>query len=98
MRIRVALQGDVANVRALISHPMESGQRKDASGNLVPAHYITDITVAVNGTQVIHGEWSGAISTNPYFECNVKAKAGDKIVVKWVDNKGESKEETVEVK
>ncbi|MCX7945917.1 MAG: thiosulfate oxidation carrier complex protein SoxZ [Hydrogenophilus sp.] len=98
MRIRAQMQGDVVNVRALISHPMETGQRKDASGNTIPAHYITEVVASVNGTPVIAADWSGAISTNPYWEFNVKAKPGDKITIKWIDNKGDSKEETVEVK
>jgi len=98
MRIRTKIEGEVVNVRALISHPMETGLRKDSSGNTIPAHYITEVVASVNGKPVLTSEWSGAISTNPYFEFDVKAKPGDKITLKWVDNKGESKEETVEVK
>ncbi len=98
MRIRAQIQGDVVNVRALMSHPMETGLRKDSSGNTIPAHYITEVVASVNGKQVLTAEWSGAISTNPYFEFDVKAKAGDKITLKWVDNKGESQEQSVDVK
>jgi sulfur-oxidizing protein SoxZ len=98
MRIRAQIQGDVVNVRALMSHPMETGLRKDSSGNTIPAHYITEVVASVNGKPVLTAEWSGAISTNPYFEFDVKAKAGDKITLKWVDNKGESQEQSVDVK
>jgi sulfur-oxidizing protein SoxZ len=98
MRIRAQSQGDVVNVRALMSHPMETGLRKDSSGNTIPAHYITEVVASVNGKPVLTAEWSGAISTNPYFEFDVKAKAGDKITLKWVDNKGESQEQSVDVK
>ncbi|GLW60121.1 thiosulfate oxidation carrier complex protein SoxZ [Hydrogenophilus thermoluteolus] len=98
MRIRAQVNGDEVNVRALMAHPMETGLRKDTSGNTIPAHYITEVIASVNGKTVLTAEWSGAISTNPYFEFDVKAKKGDKITLKWIDNKGESKEETVEVK
>lgn len=98
MRIRAKVNGDEVNVRALMAHPMETGLRKDSSGNPIPAHYITEVIASVNGKTVLTAEWSGAISTNPYFEFDVKAKKGDKITLKWIDNKGESKEETVEVK
>jgi len=98
MRIRTQIQGDVVNVRALMSHPMETGLRKDPSGNTIPAHYITEVVASVNGKPVLNADWSGAISTNPYFEFVVKAKAGDKITLKWVDNKGESQEQSVDVK
>ncbi|MBW7656754.1 thiosulfate oxidation carrier complex protein SoxZ [Hydrogenophilus thermoluteolus] len=98
MRIRAQVNGDEVNVRALMAHPMETGFRKDSSGQPIPAHYITEVIASVNGKTVLTAEWSGAISTNPYFEFDVKAKKGDKITLKWIDNKGESKEETVEVK
>ncbi|MCA3182643.1 MAG: thiosulfate oxidation carrier complex protein SoxZ [Cupriavidus sp.] len=98
MRIRAQVNGDEVNVRALMAHPMETGFRKDSSGNPIPAHYITEVIASVNGKTVLTAEWGGAISTNPYFEFDVKAKKGDKITLKWIDNKGESKEETVEVK
>jgi sulfur-oxidizing protein SoxZ len=98
MRIRAKVKGDVVNVRSLMAHPMETGFRKDSSGKPIPAHYITEVIASVNGKTVLTAEWSGAISTNPYFEFDVKAKKGDKITLKWIDNKGESKEASVEVK
>lgn len=98
IRIRAQVQGDMVNVRALMSHPMETGLRKDSSGNTIPAHYITEVVASVNGKPVLTAEWSGAISTNPYVEFDVKAKAGDKITLKWIDNKGESQEQSIDVK
>jgi sulfur-oxidizing protein SoxZ len=91
MRIRATMAGDVADVKVLMNHPMETGQRKDAkTGQLVPAHYITTVTATINGANVLNGGMSGGISKNPYLGFKVKgAKAGDKVVVNWVDNTGD---------
>ena len=60
MRIRATMAGDVADVKVLMNHPMETGLRKDAkTGQLVPAHYITEVTSTVNGTQVLNAGLSG---------------------------------------
>lgn len=92
MRIRAKASGDVANVRVLMSHEMESGQRKDAAGNLVPAHFINEVTASLNGKVVMTSEWGPSVSKNPFLEFNIKgAKAGDKVVVVWKDNKGDSR-------
>ena len=90
MRIRAALQGDVADVRILMRHPMETGQRKDAQGNIVAVHFIQSVLVAHNGKTVLDAQWSQAISRDPFLGLRVKgAKAGDKITVTWTDNKGD---------
>jgi sulfur-oxidizing protein SoxZ len=88
MKIRATLKGDVADIRVLVAHPMETGQRRDAAGNLVPMHFIQSMTVTHNGKLVYEGQWSQAESRNPVFAVRVKgAKAGDKVAVSWVDNK-----------
>jgi sulfur-oxidizing protein SoxZ len=91
MRIRATMTGDVADVKVLMNHPMETGLRKDSkTGQLIPAHYITDVTATVNGTKVLDAGFSGGISKNPYLGFKVKGpKAGDKVVVSWADNKGD---------
>lgn len=90
MKVRASLAGDVVEVKCLINHPMESGLRKDASGNAVPAHHITNLTAALNGKPVLDAQWGGGISKNPYLTFKVKgAKSGDKIAIDWIDNKGE---------
>jgi len=85
------MSGDVADVKVLMNHPMETGQRKDAkTGQLVPAHYITTVTATINGANVLNGGMSGGVSKNPYLGFKVKgAKAGDKVVVNWTDNTGD---------
>jgi sulfur-oxidizing protein SoxZ len=92
MRIRAQVAGDKATVRVLMSHEMETGQRKDSAGKTIPAWFIQDITVAHNGKTVMTAQWGPAVSKNPFMQCTVKgAKAGDKIAVTWVDNKGDKR-------
>ena len=92
MRIRAQASGDKATVRVLMSHEMESGQRKDAAGKLVPAWYIQEVTASLNGKQVLAAEWGPAVSKTPFMQFAIKgAKAGDKIAVTWKDNKGETR-------
>lgn len=91
MRIRATMAGDVADVKVLMNHPMETGLRKDAkTGQMVPAHHITEVTASINGAAVLNAEFGGGISKNPYLGFKVKGpKAGDKVVVNWTDNKGD---------
>ncbi|QKO23448.1 thiosulfate oxidation carrier complex protein SoxZ [Rhodoferax sp. BAB1] len=92
MRIRAQAAGDKATVRVLMSHEMESGQRKDSAGKLVPAWFIQDVSASLNGKVVMTAEWGPAVSKNPFMQFVVKgAKAGDKIAVTWKDNKGDSR-------
>lgn len=92
MRIRAQVSGDKATVRVLMSHEMESGQRKDAAGKIVPAWHITEVTATHNGKTVLTAEWGPAVSKNPFLQFVVKgAKAGDKIGVNWKDTKGETR-------
>jgi sulfur-oxidizing protein SoxZ len=92
MRIRAQATGDKATVRVLMSHEMESGQRKDSSGKLVPAWFINEVSASHNGKVVLTAEWGPSVSKNPFMQFVVKgAKAGDKISVSWKDNKGDSR-------
>jgi sulfur-oxidizing protein SoxZ len=92
MRIRAQAAGDKATVRVLMSHEMESGQRKDAAGNTVPAWYIQEVTASLNGKVVLTADWGPAVSKNPFLQFTVKgAKAGDKLAVTWKDTKGETR-------
>ena len=65
MKIRASLRDGVVDVRVLMAHEMETGQRKDASGALVPAWFITEVTATHNGTPVLKVQWGPAISKNP---------------------------------
>ena len=90
MRIRAQMKDGSADIRVLMAHPMESGQRKDGAGNLIPAHFIKDVTVTLGDRTVLAAKWGTAVSQNPFLQIRVKgAKAGDKVTVTWADNKGE---------
>ncbi|MFM9991036.1 MAG: thiosulfate oxidation carrier complex protein SoxZ [Burkholderiaceae bacterium] len=92
MRIRAQASGEKAIVRVLMSHEMESGQRRDSAGKIVPAWHIQEITASHNGKVVMTAEWGPAVSKNPFLQFNVKgAKVGDKISINWKDNKGDSR-------
>lgn len=91
MKIRATMAGDAADVKVLMNHPMETGQRKDAkTGKLVPAHFIQEVVATLNGKPVLTANMGGAVSKNPYLGFKVKgAKAGDKINISWTDNSGD---------
>lgn len=98
MRIRAQASGDTATVRVLMAHEMETGQRKDGSGNLVPAWFIQHVTAKLNDKVVMTAQWGPAISKNPFLQFSIKgAKAGDKVEMQWTDNKGESRTDTATV-
>ena len=98
MKIRTKLEGDVVDVRVLMAHPMETGLRKDADGNVVPIHFIQTITVQLNDKLVFQAETSQGIARNPVFGFKVKgAKAGDKLTITWTDNKGDKRTDSVAV-
>ena len=89
MKMRATSQGGVTEIRVLMTHPMETGQRKDAEGKLVPMHFIQTVTVKLNGKTVVDGQISQAVSRNPVFSFKVKGGAkGDKVEVSWLDNSG----------
>jgi sulfur-oxidizing protein SoxZ len=92
MRIRAQASGGNATVRVLMSHEMETGQRKDAAGKVIPAWFISEVTASLNGKQVFSAEWGPAVSKNPFLQFTIKgAKAGDKVAVTWKDNKGDTR-------
>ena len=91
MKMRATLGQGYTDVRVLMTHPMETGQRKDSSGNLIPVHFIQEITVKLNGKSVIEAQVSQAVSRNPVFFFRLRGGAkGDRIEVSWLDNQGET--------
>ncbi len=92
MRIRAQAQGDKVTVRVLMSHEMESGQRKDGNGKTIPAWFIQDVVAALNGKTVMTAQWGASVSKNPFLQFSIKgAKAGDKVSISWTDNKGDKR-------
>jgi sulfur-oxidizing protein SoxZ len=99
IKIRAKLSGDVTTVKALISHPMETGQRKDKkTGKLIPAHFIQEVTCEHAGNTVLAAQWGPAISKNPYLSFKFKgASKGDTLTLRWVDNTGKSDSKEVKI-
>lgn len=92
MRIRAQLTGDKVDVRVLMAHEMETGLRKDAAGKIVPAHFIQNVTATCNGKTVLSAQWGPSVSKNPTLSFRFGgAKVGDKVIVTWVDNKGDKR-------
>jgi sulfur-oxidizing protein SoxZ len=92
MRIRAQAAGDKTTVRVLMSHEMETGQRKDAAGKVIPAWHIQEVSAEHNGKTVMTAQWGPAVSKNPFMQFVVTgAKVGDKISVTWVDTKGDKR-------
>jgi sulfur-oxidizing protein SoxZ len=98
MRIRAQAAGDKTTVRVLMSHEMETGQRKDSAGKTIPAWFIQEVSASHNGKAVFGAQWGPSIAKNPFLDFVVKgAKAGDKIVVQWKDTKGETRSDEATV-
>lgn len=95
IKIRASEKGGETTVKALITHPMETGARKDKkTGETIPAHFIQEVTCEHKGKTVLLGHWGGAVSKNPYLSFKFRgAAAGDTIRITWKDNKGESASE-----
>ncbi len=92
MRIRAQQKGDFTEVRVLMAHVMETGQRKDAAGNIVPAFHIQTVTATWNGKPVLSAQFGPAVSQNPVMNFTFKGGAkGDKVVVTWTDTKGDKR-------
>ena len=91
VKIRGKIKNGVAEIKSLMPHPMETGTRRSADGEIVAAHYIQTVTCFKNDEQVMQAHWGPAVSKNPFFAFKVKdAAPGDVIKVSWVDNKGET--------
>jgi sulfur-oxidizing protein SoxZ len=91
IRVRATLNGDTTEVQALIQHPMDSGFVKDAKGEIIPAHFIQQLTFECNGKSVFVANWGTAVSKDPYVKFSFKGgNKGDDLKISWVDNKGAS--------
>ena len=85
---RSASAGEVITIKTLISHNMESGQRKDSSGNRIPRSIINRFTCDFNGQNVIDVTLEPAISTNPYFQFDASVPEGGEFKFTWYDDDG----------
>ncbi len=99
IRMRGKSKSGVAEVKALIKHPMESGLRMDKkTGKPHPAKFIETVEISVNGTKAVDAQWSGAVSANPYVSVKIKANSGDEVAISVVDNTGAKGSSTLKLK
>lgn len=100
IRIRAKAKGGETTVKALITHPMETGLRKNKkTGEKIPAHFIQEVTCKHNGNNAMTAHWSAAVSKNPYVSFVIDGgAAGDTIELSWTDNKGGKDSATTQVK
>jgi sulfur-oxidizing protein SoxZ len=90
-RVRVpktASKDEVITIKTLISHPMESGQRKDKDGNTIPRSIINRFTAEFNGTTVLDATLEPAVSTNPYLEFDARVPETGEFKFTWYDDDG----------
>ncbi len=92
MKIRATASGNSTEVKVLMAHEMETGQRKDAQGKTIPAWFIQTVTATWNGKTVLSAQFGPAIAKNPFLSFKFKGGAkGDKVQVSWVDNHGDKR-------
>jgi sulfur-oxidizing protein SoxZ len=92
MKIRANLVGDSTEVKVLMSHEMETGQRKDAQGKTIPAWFIQTVKVMHNDKVVLAAQWGPAVSKNPFVSFRFKGGAkGDKVKITWVDSRNDTR-------
>ena len=92
MKIRASMSGDKVEVKVLMSHEMETGQRKDSKGAAIPAHFIQSVSATHNGKVVLSAQWGPAVSKNPFLSFKFGGgKPGEKVSITWTDNKGEKR-------
>ncbi|MEF7615907.1 thiosulfate oxidation carrier complex protein SoxZ [Aquincola sp. MAHUQ-54] len=87
-----------ATVRVLMAHEMESGQRRDAEGRTVPAWFIQEVVVQLNGTTVLTAQWGPSVARNPFLQFSIRgAQPGDTVRIAWTDNRGETRADEAQV-
>ncbi len=91
MRVRATEKEGIVDVKILMKHDMESGQRKDASGKLIPAWFISSLNVKAQGKDVFNAEFGPAVSKDPFLNFKYKGAKGDKLVVNWIDTNGDKR-------
>jgi sulfur-oxidizing protein SoxZ len=83
-----AKKGDVIEVKTLVSHVMESGQRRDSAGNVVPRKIINKFTVDLNGKPIFTADIEPAVSANPYMQFKFRAQESGTLTFTWTDDDG----------
>ena len=98
MKLRAVMLDDRVQVKILMAHPEETGLRKEADGTLVPAHFISNVSVRHADREVLRAQWGPAISKNPFLQFTFRgAGRGEELTVTWTDNRGDSRTDRVTI-
>ena len=90
-------RGEAIEIKLLISHPMETGQRRDETGQVVPRNIVREVVCTYNGAEVVRLELFPAISANPFIHVAARAEASGPVVLTWTDDLGAAQTETAQV-
>lgn len=85
---KAAAKGEIIEIKSLISHPMESGQRKGKDGNLIPRQIINKFIVTFNGKEFFSADWAPAVAANPYMAFFMRAEESGTMEFTWIDDDG----------
>ena len=92
MRIRASATGDMVEVKVLMRHDMETGQRKDAAGAVIPALHIKNLVAKHKDKVVFDANFGPSVSKDPFLSFKFKGgAAGDKVTVSWIDTAGDTR-------
>lgn len=98
IKIRAQIKGEITDIRILLQHPMETGQRKDDNDKILAPHFIQTFSVNHNGKPIIDGQLNTSIAKNPLFAFKARGiKTGDKLTVNWQDNTGDKRQDEITV-
>ncbi len=92
-----AAKGDIIEIKTLITHKMESGQRKDKEGNRIPRKILNKFTCTFNGAEIFSADWHPAISANPYMAFDAVATESGTFEFTWVDDDGSTYSKTAKI-
>ncbi|SIQ12931.1 thiosulfate oxidation carrier complex protein SoxZ [Marinobacterium stanieri] len=99
MRVKAKSSGERTDVKMMAKHIMETGQRKDKSGNIIPAMFLSEVEVKHGGKVVFAANLGPAVSKNPYFSFSFAGGAsGDELEINWKENTGKSGSETASIR
>ncbi|ALE52948.1 hypothetical protein SP60_06910 [Candidatus Thioglobus autotrophicus] len=98
IKARAKMKSGLIEVKYKITHPMETGRRKDKAGNIVAEEYINHITILKNGKEMLRLSPNSTVSANPYLFVKLNGAKGDEITLSWVSNTGEKNSSTTKVK
>lgn len=85
---KTAKKGEIVEVKALVSHIMETGQRRDSAGKVIPRKILNKFTCTVNGKEVFAADFEPAVSANPYIQFKFRAQESGPVVLTWIDDDG----------